>query len=840
MSLNRLDVLRGLRLSTWEAVWTTVWMVLTTGAFQTGFALYLGASPFWLGLLAGLPSAVGLLQLPASLYIERRGERKRFVTFCAVGGRVLWLPILLTPFVLPPSLWMPSFVFFMALSSALITVTVPAWTSWMSDLVPADNRGRYFGQRSMLAGIVAMLVPLPAGAFLDQAVKYGRFDPRLGFGVLFALAVGAALVGGAFLLRQPEPPMEKRDAGNPLASLSAPLSDTNFRRFIAFAGLGVAGQTLASQFFTAWQVDRAALNLPYLTVQALGATASAASLAAMPLWGFLADRYGNRPVLAMAAGGVVLSPLLWMLTVPRADALWFNIGLIVTLNVISGAFWAGYGLSQFNLLVGLAPAATRGTYVAVFSALTGLVGGIAPILGGALMTALEPVALSLGPLTLNNYKILFGLTALIRVACLFLIGRVTEPEGRSTRYVLDQLRQSRPVTSWLTLRRLSRPSRESERHRAIGKLADLRSPLAVEELVTALEDVSPAVREGAARALGEIGDARALPALIARLHDPAAGLGDIAAEALSRIGDRAAVPPLMEAAAGPDATVRLAALRALGRLADPRAVPTLLAAIDPAHPATSEAACEALTATAATLSEHDARQAAAPLLPLLAGGTPRGLRLAAARALESLARHGPSASVYKAVKDAVQNETDPAVAGQAAAALSRLGAAAGDGIAARLMSLLPVLDTTAASPLAYKQTLAAVAHLGLPDGAFYPYLSLPDLARDEAMNKLLEEVRRRLRASTPAAPERGSLRLDRRVAQALEAYTAGEYAACLHALARVARQLPPHDEPATSAAAVLDALARRAEEKARRGPAHTAARPEEALLGALLFRAALH
>src|SRR5688572_18609450 len=109
--LNRLEILKGLRISTWEAAWATVWMVLTTGAFQTGFATgQIGATPFWLGLIAGLPAAVNLLQIPASLYIQKRGERRKFVGVCSILGRLLWVPILLIPFLLPRAAQLPAFL----------------------------------------------------------------------------------------------------------------------------------------------------------------------------------------------------------------------------------------------------------------------------------------------------------------------------------------------------------------------------------------------------------------------------------------------------------------------------------------------------------------------------------------------------------------------------------------------------------------------------------------------------------------------------------------------------------------------------------------------------------
>ena len=843
-ALSRLEVLRGLRLSIWEGIWATVWVMLTTGAFQIGFARHLGASDFVLGLLAALPSAVGLLQIPASLYVERRGERKGFVSWVALAGRLCWLLILLIPFIPIRSLWIPAFLFLLALSSALMTAVVPGWTSWMSDLVPADGRGRYFAQRNMLAGLVTMLVPLPAAAFLDQGVKYGRFDPSVGFAVLFGLAGAAGGVAFVLIRRQPEPPVAPRDPAtarvNPFRSLAQPLADANFRRFITYAGCVVVGQTFAGQFFVAWQVDRAGLNLPYLTVQVLGAIAAGAGLAATPAWGYLTDKYGSRPLLILANVLTIASPLAWVFTLPRPEAYVMNIVIITLLNIASGVAWAGVGLAQFNLLLSTASPAARGTYTAVFSALTGVIGGVAPILGGALMEALSTLAIPLGFVVLNNYKVLFLLTALIRVGAVFLLMRVEEPEGRSTRYVLEQLTSSaRSVSSLLQLRRLSAPVGATERERAIEQIGELRTPLAVEELVAALDDVSFDVRESAARALGEIRDSRAIPALGMKLLDPSAAIGEAAAEALGQIGNTEATPVLMAAAWGEDARVKVASLKALARIADPEALPVLRSALSTVHPTACEAACDAVAAVAPKLGVGQARGVVEDgLLPLLdPGPAPRGIRFAAARALIALARvAAPLPAAADALLVRLAAEPDPSVAAQVAVAAERFGIAAGRSPETLTAPLLEVLDRRDMGGLAYKQTLEAVAETGLEDGALYPYLGLAEMARDEMVTRLIGEVRRTLRpgrrqkiaaSGGDASEEDAGRGLDR----ALEAYVEGRYAPAVRALAEVAAlHGAPRGDRARIAASVLGTLARRPDDRD--------ARPEEFLLALLLLKQA--
>src|SRR5205085_10329161 len=118
-------------------------------------------------------------------FVERRGERKWFTALFSGLGRTLWILILLLPFVLPAPLRFVTFLVLLLLSSVCLSIPGPAFTSWLSDLVPPDHRGRSFGRRNVLAGITTMIVSLPAAWFLDLAVKSHRFSEPVGFAVLF-------------------------------------------------------------------------------------------------------------------------------------------------------------------------------------------------------------------------------------------------------------------------------------------------------------------------------------------------------------------------------------------------------------------------------------------------------------------------------------------------------------------------------------------------------------------------------------------------------------------------------------------------------------------------------
>jgi HEAT repeat protein len=124
---------------------------------------------------------------------------------------------------------------------------------------------------------------------------------------------------------------------------------------------------------------------------------------------------------------------------------------------------------------------------------------------------------------------------------------------------------------------------------ALGKIG----VLAVEPLIVALKDQNHPIREGAAAALGKIGDARAVEPLIAALHDKVARVVQHAAQALGRIRDVRAVEPLI-VLLGPtfdcDNARNVAewAASALGKIGDKRAVKPLLRIINENIPGVSD------------------------------------------------------------------------------------------------------------------------------------------------------------------------------------------------------------------------------------------------------------
>ena len=111
---------------------------------------------------------------------------------------------------------------------------------------------------------------------------------------------------------------------------------------------------------------------------------------------------------------------------------------------------------------------------------------------------------------------------------------------------------------------------KGDRDAAINTLVESNHPVAFGNLIRNLNNHPlETVRRTVAQVLGQIGDS-AVPALIKALDDQRPAMRQGAAEALGRIGDTAAVPALMEALGDQRPVVRQGAAEALGQIGDVR------------------------------------------------------------------------------------------------------------------------------------------------------------------------------------------------------------------------------------------------------------------------------
>jgi MFS family permease len=373
------DIDRTFRLVLYDALASEAMASLTTGVFLAGFMVQLGASNLSIGLLAAVPFSVQFLQLPAVVLVERIRARRAICAWAAGIGRSFLLVAAAAPF-LGAHVAIAVLIGAVALYQALAAVAGCAWNSWMRDLVPETDFGRFFGRRSAATTALATVVALLGGLLIDSWRRHVPGDPAIAYSALFA---ASAVFGfcGVWLLsitpEQPMPPVAQR--AKVLALLSTPFRDKNFRRLMVFLSSWNFAANLAAPFFAVYMLK--SLGYAMTTIIALTVASQLSNIAALGLWGNLIDRYSNKAVLQISAPLFLVCTLGWTLT----GLAWIGsatLYLLVGIHVLMGVATAGVALASGNIVMKLSPTGQATTFLAASSVVTATCGAIAPVIGG--------------------------------------------------------------------------------------------------------------------------------------------------------------------------------------------------------------------------------------------------------------------------------------------------------------------------------------------------------------------------------------------------------------------------------------------------------------------------
>jgi MFS-type transporter involved in bile tolerance (Atg22 family) len=428
-----------LRNSIYDGMFANMFASLTGGVFLTGFALYIGMDEFMIGLVASMPSLVTIFQLPASYLIGKKGRRKNISYVGAAIARLMWIPILIVAFLPLQSLSIKlsvilGLIFF---SYTFASISYVSWLSWMSDLVPDEMRGRFFGTRNMLCGAAGMLVMVSFGKFLDSMNTHSYGGLPAGFCISFTSAVFFGIFSLRFLNRISEPRKAEGIINYIpfIEQICLPFKESNFRKFVIFAFLWGFSVNFASPFFTLYFLRDLKFN--YSFVAALGMLSAFADLTGMQVWGRISDRVKNKAVIHVAGWVAVFLPLAWITV--RPDSL----VMPILLHLIGGGFWSGIQLCSNNLLIRISPKENRAWFLSVYNLVGGMGAASSPILAGFFLRSLSHLDFQLFSWNLKPIQAVFMISTFLRLLSLQFFRYVREPEAVTVGQMVRILRSIR-------------------------------------------------------------------------------------------------------------------------------------------------------------------------------------------------------------------------------------------------------------------------------------------------------------------------------------------------------------------------------------------------------------
>ncbi len=400
-----------------------VYMAGTANPATTAFLRAIGATEWHFGVITGIPLMMLFMQFVGAAALNRIRFRKGVFVGCLVLCRALYLGVALLPLVLrerAPHWVMPVVIVLLAVSAAVHNFVVPFFFSWMADLIPGRVINRVWGWRQRSMHLTWTLSNL----LITLLLFHVDWPATHTFPLLVALAVVAGVTDALLFLRVHEPPNETVPDARPLRDLLAPLLHPEYRRFVGFSCAWAAAVSCAAVFMQLYVI--AVLGVPLWEVALIWCMQGVGMVFGSRLWGRLADRHGQRPIITTC---VTLKPMIvvvFLLLTPG------NVRWLLPLAFFpDGLLNSGLAVATNGYMLSIAPRANRSMFIAAISGCAGIVGGLSAMLGGALLSRLEGWSGVLAGHALNPYHLLFAASLLMRLACRPLALRVREPRASS-------------------------------------------------------------------------------------------------------------------------------------------------------------------------------------------------------------------------------------------------------------------------------------------------------------------------------------------------------------------------------------------------------------------------
>ena len=522
-----------------------------------------------IGFLLSLIPFAGLVALFISSWVARYGFKRTYVLFFGIR-KVIVIGLLATPWVAATFGTQGTLIFItviMAGFSLCRAIAETGFYPWVQEYIPNSVRGKYSATNSIYTTIVGLGAVATAGYVLDRTTGLTGYMGLISAGLFFGfLSVWAAsrIPGGAAV--------KAEDTPSPWAGMKVAIRDRNFMRYLYGAALITIGVVPMGSFLPLYMQEVVGLTEGQTVLLQSGALIG--NLVSSLPWGWASDRYGSKPVMISGLVMKILLPVLWF-TMPRESELSFYVamGIAVLLGVSDMAWGIGAGRLLF---VSVVPPEKKLEYMPLHYAWVGTIGGLSQLMGGVLIDLFVGIDGEWMGFALNAYSPLFALGFVLTIATTLLLMGMRADNIFGVGQFAGMFFRGNPFLAVNALVRYYMAKDERSTITITERLGQTKSPLAVDELVEALQDPRFNVRFEAIISVARMpADPRLTAALIEVLKGTELALKAMAAWALGRIGDLDALPALREELDSRYLSIRAHSARALGSLHDQSMIPEL-------------------------------------------------------------------------------------------------------------------------------------------------------------------------------------------------------------------------------------------------------------------------
>ena len=566
-TLTSSERLRGRRFYALFQGLNTVSYLLVAGNIVTLYALRLGATSAFVGLIAALPY-IGLM----FMFVGRRLSERYGIKRIMIGGwglrYIVVLPLLVSPFIAATGNLVTALTLvFLGLLGFHTSrgVGVIGFNPVMGVVSEGPDRGAYITRLQVINQAASI------GGGLLIAIVLGARPPLSRYTVLILTGLITGLAATSIIFRMPDPEVPAHGLGRGLVDgIATAIKRPTFRKFVILFTAMSAIFGMANPFTVVFakrvyeQTDN--LVIIYSVLGNLGGIVMGL------LSGLLIDRLGAKPLYvfftAFLAVGIVpfavaptLLPGIAPIVFLGVMFFVFQLGLVGATNAAQNYFFAIITSSEF-LNLGI-----------LYNLCNGFGGAIGSLVGGLLLDLAPSLGLHLGAPSFRAY---YGFSFFLVLLVLVFVARLSTVGRYTLRNAFNIIFSPRDLRAVALLNRLGRSRTIDEEVAAIRALGESRSEVPVEDLLQRLKHPRFYVRQQALQALEVLPvDHQVTSSLINEVKNHKFTTAYIAARIIGRRGIRQGIKALRASVDSADYLLQANAMLALGRLGDVDSVPLI-------------------------------------------------------------------------------------------------------------------------------------------------------------------------------------------------------------------------------------------------------------------------
>lgn len=363
--------------------------VLTLGVFLTGYALWLGATDAQAGMILSIIYMANIFQLLIVNWWHGVKKEKKAIISVVTVSRLILSVMIIIPFIHEEAFEVNVPVFGVMNGQVLFFYSIVIigmffgsssgikLNLWMMSHLPRHMRGNFFTARNRATMIVAMILSISAGRFLDYMT--GRGFEYKGFFSVFMIGAIFALMDALVLKKIDFDEIDlfiRKKQGKENA-LWIPLKDGHFRKVLLYQALFMVGINLTIPFLNVYMLQQ--LEVSYSLVTGLLVVQMLISSYVIKYWGKFANKHRWVAILNLSLLLFLVQMVVWLFIGP-STLIWLPVVFIM-----AGFFGPAYNMSTFNLPYSHLKKEQETAYMSVNTTIVSTAGMIGVILGGKLI-----------------------------------------------------------------------------------------------------------------------------------------------------------------------------------------------------------------------------------------------------------------------------------------------------------------------------------------------------------------------------------------------------------------------------------------------------------------------